>query len=374
MIHKLKIIAACAILAAPCYGHADGTQPANEAAGDLSLVPTMARPLYVAPTTGEQAGQSGQTTKFLDGLHLQQGATAAAASPLMTPFQGLSAKGERQGDVAIEKDRAAVLRFMGLDPAQRKGQLYYFVSLSMPQALLKEYALDAMWSGGRLILRGMDPAMPDLRTFIAEELQPLVQFKGGAAEISIDPRLYDTYQISMVPTIVYSQLPEDQLCLQEKQVSMQTPDGKTRSYGTCTNQADPTKYWKLEGSVSTTYALQAFQQAGAPVGYLQDAMKKAIQAGAPINPDEGKAAAGFSGDWQKVVTPSEIMTIESSVQGINGIGGAGKQQAYVFPTGPKSFGLAVGPEGLAAETPDHHQALVPVGQMLQKTAQPAAEQ
>ncbi len=372
MIRTIKFIAIAAILVRSSAVFADGGQAGSTIAPDqpdLSLVPVMARPLHVDAKTGEQdLLQQAGTATFLKGLNLVQGAAAAANSPQLAPFQNLAAKGERQGDITLEKDRAAVLRFLGLDPAARHGQVYYFVSLSMPQSLLREYALDAMWSGGRLILRGMDPAMPDLRSFIAKELQPLVQFKGGAAEISIDPRLYDTYQITSVPTIVYSTLPETGLCTQEQAQTVQDGD-KTWQFNKCSNLADPDKYWKIEGAVSTVYALQAFQQQGAPVDYLLTAMQKAAAAGAPVNVNEGQAAAGFTGDWKKIVTPSEIMAIESSVNGINGVGGSGGQQTYAFPAGNNEFGLAVGPKGLKAETQAHQQVLVPVSDMLQQHAQ-----
>jgi flagellar biosynthesis/type III secretory pathway ATPase len=135
---------------------------------------------------------------------------------------------------------------------------------------------------------------------------------------------------------------------------------KSLDYSVCSNTADPAKYWKMEGAVTSEYALQAFADASADVKYLQDALSRAAGAGVPIS--AGTSETGFSGDWSKVLTPAEAQTLEKSV---NGVGGTGGMQTYVFPVSNNAFGMATGPKGLSAPA-DGPQVLLPLDQFQQK--------
>jgi len=103
-------------------------------------------------------------------------------------------------DKTLAESRKEVLDFLGID-AEGQTSLYYFVSYNMPLSMLRAYALEAMWAGGTLVLRGVPPGKT-LAQFVTEDLRELVHDKGAAAAISVDPRLFDAYQVKLVPSIV----------------------------------------------------------------------------------------------------------------------------------------------------------------------------
>ena len=139
---------------------------------------------------------------------------------------------------------------------KNNGKLYYFISFSMPDKLIKGYIKEAIWSGGTLVLRGIDPEYKTLSAFLNDKVIPLVDYKGAHPPIEIDPNKYDEYNITTVPIIVYSTVSKTTQCTGTKLAN---------GYEKC-NAFDSDKYWKMAGTVSTYYALNAFKKDGAPVG------------------------------------------------------------------------------------------------------------
>lgn len=207
----------------------------------------------------------------------------------------------RADDIAnatIAQERDKVLDFLGIDP-QSSDALYYFVSWSMPLALLRAYAIDAMWSGGTLVIKGVPPNK-ELVKFITEDLRQLVYGKGAAANISIDPRLFDAYAVKAVPTIVFTTVRDNMQCQGVNPVTFKMGE-QTLSYDTCP-ELDPNSYWKLSGAVSTSHALDAFADAGASgVGPYKRALAKGLATGAVPS----KEQKPFVGEWKDALSPSE---------------------------------------------------------------------
>lgn len=212
-------------------------------------------------------------------------------------------------DKELASERARVLEFLGIDP-NASTNLYYFVSWSMPLELLRSYALEAMWSGGTLVVKGVPPGK-DLAEFITGDLRNLVYGKGAAANISIDPRLFDAYAVTAVPTIVYTTVRDNMQCQGVNPVSFQYGEG-TFSYDTCP-PLDPKLYWKISGAVTSAYALQTFADDGAPG--VQAHIKALARAWQGKLPDT-KEQVGYTGAWEDALGPQQTQAVKEGIGAI----------------------------------------------------------
>jgi type-F conjugative transfer system pilin assembly protein TrbC len=179
----------------------------------------------------------------------------------------------------LVSQRSQILRLLGV-PANKTGYVYYFVSTSMPTALLKAYARDAIWDGGMLVFRGIVPGH-GIGWFLRHVMLKLkhVTVDGSTPTVTIDPNLYDAYGVRLVPAIVYSAMQPWETCAQTIPATLVT-GGKTVRYHRCAPEGAKS-YWKVSGAVSTWYALSRFHAVGAPgTGRLLRAMRAgAIPAG-----------------------------------------------------------------------------------------------
>lgn len=215
-------------------------------------------------------------------------------------------------DEAMEADRNAILDFLGIDPAAETS-LYFFVSWSMPLEMLRSYAVEAMWSGATLVFKGVPPGK-ELATFITQDLRQLVYGKGAAANISIDPRLYDAYEIKSVPSIVFTRVRQDIQCQGIAPVEVKVSGGRVASYDTCP-ALDPSNYWKISGAVTANYALQSFIDDGA-----SDAAPhlRALSRGWSGGVAPSKEQKLFVGKWDDVLSPSEQKAAQEAANAITG--------------------------------------------------------
>lgn len=125
----------------------------------------------------------------------------------------------------------------GSAPALRAGgeaQLVVFISMSMPEATLKRLVSQAARARARLVLRGLSDGSL-VRT--ATRIQALIGRQ--QAGIEIDPRDFDRYAISQVPTFVLV-----------KAGSM------SATTGCSTGQCAGTTHASVAGDVSLDYALR----------------------------------------------------------------------------------------------------------------------
>jgi len=156
-------------------------------------------------------------------------------------------------------------------------RLYIFISLAMPENLLREYQLDAAITGAELVLRGAPKGMnlQDLQT----KLIDIFGRTGVQAPINIDPRLFDAYSVSLVPTIVFAESESlDLPCFDA--VKCQELDYK--------------QYEAIQGGVSLKFALEEFERRGAPTQPYLKLIKEFY--GANPDEDESRAAKGRSKD------------------------------------------------------------------------------
>ena len=210
-------------------------------------------------------------------------------------------------DIANEttqKQRKDVLASLGIN--DDKSALYYFLSWSMPIEVMRAYVVDAMWSGGTVVFKGI-PKGEDLGTFMNNNMQELVYGK-SAAYLSIDPRLYDMYDIQAVPAIVLTSYREIITCKGDAPKTVTKEDGTSVTYEGC-KPLDDSKYYKISGSVTGSYALQTFVDKGATYGvpYLN-----AIKKGWSNNQNPGEAQKPFTGSWESVLTPEQQQAVTAA--------------------------------------------------------------
>lgn len=210
-------------------------------------------------------------------------------------------------DEALAADREKVLKFLGVDP-KGKGTVYYFVSFAMPQEMLRSYVLEAMWSGGTIVLRGV-PKGRTIKEFFSEDLRSLIYGKGASANISLDPRLFEAYEVKAVPAIVYTEDRNQLNCSGQGNTGL----GGTSvplSYDTC-QRMDPSKYWKISGAVTSDFALRSFVEKGATgAQQFHNALRKGLAPGAVVP----KGQEAFSGEWKEAISPDEIMAGKQAVE------------------------------------------------------------
>lgn len=270
----------------------------------LAILPT-AQAKSISALTPETVGSnlSPAERQRLKDLGGQISATAQEAARAGMQKYGKKAaaiarRADDIADAALAVDRAEALKLLGIDP-DGVAALYYFVSWSMPQEMLRTYALEAMWTGGTLVFKGIPPGK-DLKAFITEDLQSLVYGKGSFASISIDPRLYESYGIKVVPTIVLTEDRANPLCLGAKHSFAYGKE--TLGYLTCPKLAED-KYWKIAGTVTSNYALLEFKAHGAETA---NAHLAALAKGLAVGISSAKTAAPYTGAWKDAISPADI--------------------------------------------------------------------
>lgn len=262
-----------------------------------------------------QAIQTGQNivVEMLQAYEKNEHILFSDKNSLSQAMKRVKQRADDIADETIAAQREEVLSFLGLDP-DRSTNLYYFVSWSMPTDMLRSYALEAMWSGGTLVFKGVPPGQ-NFGDFMSQGLASLTYGKGVSANISLDPRLYDAYRIDTVPAIVLTTYRTEFECIGINPKSFDY-NGKSLSYDTCP-ALDDSKYSRMTGAVTTNYALQTFIEDGFEEAkpYLA-----ALARGFALGQVPDKAQKPFTGKWESVLSPSEKMAIERANGSIQELG------------------------------------------------------
>lgn len=251
-------------------------------------------PLPFAPRHGLSGKDKAQFAAVI--VAMQHAAAHAANSPqIQSDVQRVSHAAETIANPAMNREHNRLLRFLGINP-RGSTQLYIFVSWSMPLPMLRAYEVESMWTGAPLVFRGI-PKGTTLRKFIVKDLRELVWGKGAGADISIDPRLYDLYSVTSVPTIVLSKRVDQMSCA--IQVSFSAGKAGTLKYDRCSRMS-PRQFIEVEGAVTTGYALREFERNGWPqAGPYLAALRKGYTHGLPVSPTQ----TPFTGKWSRVHFP-----------------------------------------------------------------------
>lgn len=151
------------------------------------------------------------------------------------------------------------------------GKLYYFVSRSMPLGVLKAYALDALYTGGTLVVKGIRRG-DTIKEYMDEVISEFNKADGQVlAGTEINPNLFDMFGVTVVPTVVWTNragLDEGGSGCQWPDVvpmiEMEGPNGDALlvEKPVCA-QLPSAAYYKISGVLNTNYVLDRFESAGA---------------------------------------------------------------------------------------------------------------
>lgn len=215
----------------------------------------------------------------------------------------------------LEKKRTEYQILLGQDPRKH---LLIAVSTSMPDALIKAYAKEAMWYGGRLVVRGIPKEM-GLVDWVESYGRELVESKTPVASIEINPGLFDTYDIDVVPTIIWDESSEDsERCdgLPDEEPYTRLAKGNEGyvDIQACLPKSEDS-YYKVSGGVTIDWALNEFSLAGASHAKerLNSGRRYLKQGGA-------KEQTPYDGDWKSEVTPETVRMIEEAFEPISPTG------------------------------------------------------
>lgn len=171
------------------------------------------------------------------------------------------------------RDRALGASVLLGDGTGGKGQMFIFVSRSMPPSLLRAYAVDAFYLGAKLVVKGVRKG-DTLKEYIAEAMEQFNSTDGMTmAALDINPNLFDMFNVQVVPAVVWT----DRIGLDDigsgcenlpegapvEKLSMPGPYEEliTVDRPTCAKVPD-TAYYKISGALKIPYVLDRFQEAG----------------------------------------------------------------------------------------------------------------
>lgn len=143
-------------------------------------------------------------------------------------------------------------------PGDYPYNLYIMISASMPDDLIRSYAFDAIQTGAKLVVRGIEPGV-NIQEATQKWAKIAVRSDGASPGIIIDPRPFSTFEVDTVPAVVLSKKPVDKLCEQTKSefsVSHDTAGSLgTLPFNTCL-PAPESEYYKVTGNVSVPWVLK----------------------------------------------------------------------------------------------------------------------
>lgn len=179
------------------------------------------------------------------------------------------------------KDRALGASVMLGDRTGGQGKLYIFVSRSMPQAMLRAYAVDAFYLGATMVVKGVRKG-DTIKEYLAEAIENFNSMDGMLmAGLDINPNLFDMFNVNVVPAVVWSNIvglddigagcqnqpddapiekmsltgPDDTQILVDKPVCAKVPESA---------------YYKITGALALPYVFERFQDAGLPKSVVQN--------------------------------------------------------------------------------------------------------
>jgi type-F conjugative transfer system pilin assembly protein TrbC len=156
-----------------------------------------------------------------------------------------------------------------------EGRMYIFVSRSMPQSLLRAYAVDAFYMNASLVVKGLRRG-DTLKEYLQEAMQDFNSLDGMAmAPMEINPNMFDMFDVQTVPAVVWTNrvglddvgsgcqnVPDG---ASVEKLNLEGPDDTYISVDkpSCAKLPD-SSFYKMTGALEMGYVLQKFQDAGLP--------------------------------------------------------------------------------------------------------------
>lgn len=228
------------------------------------------------------------------------------------------------------RDKARAQAVFGKTQGSSTGRLYYFVSRSMPNSLLKAYAADAFQTGASLVVKGVRKG-DSLKEYFEEAMENFNSSKGQAlAQMEINPNMFDMFGVDVVPAIVWTSKTDlsqpgsgcDAPAGPPTMILLSGPnDEPVEVEQQLCAKADPASFYKLAGALNTSYVLDSFQEAGAPQAAMDFYRGKLAQRTGNVNeastgPVLGKSMAPLTTEYQWDRPPEHVlMTWAKALQG-----------------------------------------------------------
>lgn len=211
-------------------------------------------------------------------------------------------------DQSVAELRQAALDAFAIDTGV---QGFIFVSRSMPDSLIRSYAIAATDYGMMLIFRGPNKGELDLFKSLVD-WGNLFHTTGHTMAVQMDPRLFDAYEIKTVPTIVLTKTASLDIC-SNMTTEIFTYQGEDIPVKRCAKQPEDT-YCKLSGSVTVPWAVDHMAQGGCQ--YAKEFLS------IMVNDDKDKLAKTTSeNDWNNYVlnvknTLEESIHVEATMKAV----------------------------------------------------------
>jgi len=172
----------------------------------------------------------------------------------------------------------------------------------MPESLIKTYLLDAIWTGGEVVIKGILPKYDNIYKFVGEKLKPLV-YGNQMAAIEINPNLFEMYSIDKVPSIVVTQNNELNGCIPLSNTGF----GATQSCAELPKKS----YYKISGNVETLQQLETIKASGCV--YADVFIKRLEKLNRAIG-EVGFHLNGDSTDWSSAPMPLSKNQLKKNLQ------------------------------------------------------------
>ena len=143
---------------------------------------------------------------------------------------------------------------------------YIFVSTSMPDSLIRAYSIEAQNFGFSLVFIGTENES-DLMQGVREFADRFHTSQSNMA-LEIDPRLFDVFEVDIVPTIVLTDIKPYSIC-SEFLTSVHRYDGAEIDHTVC-KPASPDQYCKISGAVHVGWALDYMIRNGCDISFSLD--------------------------------------------------------------------------------------------------------
>lgn len=184
-----------------------------------------------------------------------------AIEPLMGNIMKSQKHSEGVNRFGFSSDEMASLRVKTLEAfgIDRGVQGFIFVSRSMQDSLLRSYSLQAEKYGFQMIFKGPEKNSTDIMGTM-REWGELFHTKSSLMAIQMDPRLFDSFEVKAVPTIILTQQGSLDLC-QDGPIENVTYGLKTLKLNKCAPVEDEF-YCKISGPVSLDWAIKYMSSEG----------------------------------------------------------------------------------------------------------------
>lgn len=174
-----------------------------------------------------------------------------------------------------------------------QNELYVFVTWSMGEKLIGQYVRDAAATGAKVVVKGVPKDVSSMTEFLQKYVHKHVKGDMGYSDIVLDPTLFDSYGVELLPSIVFA--PSINTVCQESVLVEKRYIDKSYEVSQCAPEPNGS-FYKITGAVSVDYALGKFLENGAMVQNRIEAFKSYYETNGQSVADMAKEQLGDFGE------------------------------------------------------------------------------